>query len=94
MVQRCIRLAALTFGVHANDKLQETRTSTLVEYGVPGGYTAMAKLVGIPCGVATKLVLNGTINDKGVIAPMNAKINTPLIEELKKLGIECKEELV
>jgi saccharopine dehydrogenase (NADP+, L-glutamate forming) len=54
----------------------------------------MAKLVGIPCGVATKLVLNGTINDKGVIAPMNTKINTPLIEELKKLGIECKEELV
>ena len=54
----------------------------------------MAKLVGVPCGVATKLVLDGTINDKGVIAPMNAKINTPLINELKKLGIECKEELV
>ena len=73
---------------------QETRTSTLVDYGVPGGYTSMAKLVGVPCGVATKLVLDGVINDKGVIAPMNAKINTPLIDALKKLSIECKEELV
>ena len=54
----------------------------------------MAKLVGVPCGVATKLVLDGVINDRGVIAPMNEKINTPLIVELKKLGIECKEELV
>lgn len=76
------------------DGIQETRTSTLVDYGVPGGYTSMAKLVGVPCAVATKLVLNGTISDKGVIAPMNAKINDPLIEELKKLHIECKEELV
>lgn len=54
----------------------------------------MAKTVGVPCGVATKLVLDGTISDKGVLAPINKKINTPLIEELKKLGIECKEELV
>lgn len=54
----------------------------------------MAKLVGVPCAVATQLVLNGTISDKGVIAPMNAQINNPLIEELKKLHIECKEELV
>ncbi|KAF8253974.1 Apo Saccharopine reductase [Wilcoxina mikolae CBS 423.85] len=82
------------FEIENKDGSKETRTSTLVDYGVPGGYTAMAKLVGIPCGVATKLVLDGTINNKGVIAPMNANINTPLIEELKKLGIECKEELV
>lgn len=66
----------------------------MVEYGDPKGYSAMAKTVGVPCAVATKLVLNGTISDKGVIAPMNAKINNPLIEELKKLGIECKEEVV
>ncbi|KAI5858834.1 Apo Saccharopine reductase [Tricharina praecox] len=82
------------FEIELADGTRETRTSTLVDYGVPGGYTSMAKLVGVPCAVATKLVLNGTISDKGVIAPMNAKINDPLIEELKKLHIECKEELV
>lgn len=43
---------------------KETRTSTLCDFGVPGGYSAMAKLVGVPCGVAVKLVLDGTINKK------------------------------
>jgi saccharopine dehydrogenase (NADP+, L-glutamate forming) len=67
----------------------------MVEYGDPKGYTAMAKTVGVPCAVAVRLVLNGTISDRGVLAPMNAKINDPLIKELKeKYNIGCKEELV
>lgn len=73
---------------------KETRTSTLVEYGNPSGYSAMAKLVGVPCGVAVKQVLNGTISEKGVLAPMNSKINNPLMEELKKYGIELKEKTI
>ncbi|KAL7275565.1 saccharopine dehydrogenase (NADP+, L-glutamate-forming) [Rhizina undulata] len=82
------------FEIELADGTKETRTSTLIEYGDPKGYTSMARLVGVPCGVATKLVLDGTISDKGVIAPMNAKINTPLIDELKKFGIECIEQTV
>lgn len=67
----------------------------MVEYGDPKGYTAMAKTVGVPCAVAVRLVLDGTIAERGVLAPMNAKINDPLIKELKeKYGIACKEELV
>lgn len=54
----------------------------------------MARLVGIPCGVAVKLVLDGTISDKGILAPMTAEINGPLIKELKSYGIECKEQTV
>jgi len=82
------------FQIENKDGSEETRTSTLVDYGDPKGYTAMARLVGVPCAIATRLVLDGTINDKGVIAPMNAKINTPIMTELSKLGIELKEELV
>lgn len=53
----------------------------------------MARLVGVPCAVAVKQVLNGTLSEKGVLAPMNAKINGPLIKELKEVyGIECIEE--
>lgn len=53
----------------------------------------MARLVGVPCAVAVKQVLNGTLSEKGVLAPMNAKINSPLIKELKEVyGIECIEE--
>lgn len=85
------------FEVELKDGTKQTRTSTLVEYGStePGGYSAMAKTVGIPCAVAVKQVLDGTISEKGVLAPLNSKINNPLMKELKeKYGIECKEEIV
>ena len=42
------------FEIEHKDGSKETRTSTLCEYGAPigsGGYSAMAKLVGVPCGV-------------------------------------------
>jgi hypothetical protein len=131
------------FEIENKDGTKETRTSTLCEYGAPtgtGGYSAMAKLVGVTCGVgksprcqkflpalqlfprgegaspsegsplaalglkqcltphsplkrgianvlrhtAVKQVLNGTISDKGILAPMNSKINDPLMKELKE----------
>lgn len=79
---------------HADGK-KETRTSTMVEYGVPGGYSAMAKTVGVPCAVAVKFVLDGTISERGVLAPMKAAINEPIMKELKeKYGIECIEKVV
>lgn len=90
------------FLIEKKDGTMETRTSTLCEYGAPtgsGGYSAMAKLVGIPAGVgklgikilrlgadiclAVKQVLDGTISEPGILAPMNTKINEPLIKELK-----------
>ena len=33
---------------------------------------------------AAKQVLNGTISEKGILAPMNSKINDPLMKELKE----------
>ncbi|MCJ1409367.1 Saccharopine dehydrogenase [NADP(+), L-glutamate-forming] [Ptychographa xylographoides] len=42
------------FEIENKDGSKEIRTSTLCEYGAPigtGGYSAMAKLVGVPCGV-------------------------------------------
>lgn len=34
--------------------------------------------------IAVKQVLNGTLSEKGILAPMSTSINDPLIEELKK----------
>ncbi|GAB7347839.1 hypothetical protein MBLNU459_g5373t1 [Dothideomycetes sp. NU459] len=77
---------------HANGA-KETRTSTLCEYGEPKGYSAMAKLVGVPCAVAVLQVLDGKISQKGVLAPMSPEIVEPLRLELKeKYGIEMKEK--
>ncbi|KAI9375292.1 Saccharopine dehydrogenase [Aspergillus egyptiacus] len=81
------------FGIEHKDGSKEVRTSTLCEYGVPGGYSAMAKTVGIPCGVAVKLVLDGTISKKGVLAPMTWDICEPLLKTLKDdYGIEMIEK--
>jgi len=82
------------FEIENKDGSKETRTSTLVEYGDPKGYSAMAKLVGVPCGVAVKQVLDGTISEKGILAPMSSKINDPLMAELKKYGIFLVEKTI
>lgn len=83
------------FEIEHKDGSKETRTSTLVENGDPKGYSAMAKLVGVPCGVATLMVLDGRISEKGILAPMDPKFNQPIMDELKsKYGIFLTEKTV
>ena len=50
----CAKFLQHNFEIKNKDGSMDTITSTLCEYGTPigsGGYSAMAKLVGIPCGV-------------------------------------------
>ncbi|KEZ46676.1 Saccharopine dehydrogenase (NADP(+), L-glutamate-forming) [Scedosporium apiospermum] len=83
------------FVIEHADGRRETRTSTLCEYGDPKGYSAMAKTVGVPCGVAVKQVLDGTLSERGVLAPMSSKINDPIMKELKeKYGITMIEKTI
>lgn len=81
------------FGIEWADGTTETRTSTLVDYGNPEGYSSMAKLVGVPCAVAVLEVLDGTLSTPGLIAPMTPEINNPLMKTLKeKYGIFLTEK--
>ncbi|KAL6796726.1 saccharopine dehydrogenase [Trichoderma sp. SZMC 28012] len=85
------------FEIENKDGSRETRTSTLADYGAPigsGGYLSMERLVGVPAGIAAKQVLDGTLSEKGVVAPMTAEINNPLIKELAKYGIGFKEKVI
>jgi saccharopine dehydrogenase (NADP+, L-glutamate forming) len=83
------------FEIEHADGSRETRTSTLCEYGDPKGYSAMAKTVGVPCGVAVKQVLGGQISERGILAPMDPKINDPIMKELKeKYGIFMVEKTI
>lgn len=62
------------FGIEWADGKKETRTSTLCDYGEKVGSegdSAMAKLVGVPCGVAVKMVLDGSIQEKVSLAPFS-----------------------
>ena len=79
---------------HKNGE-KETRTSTLVEYGDPKGFSAMAKLVGVPCAVACLMVLDGRISKKGILAPVDWELAEPLLKELKsKYGIALTEKTI
>ena len=54
----------------------------------------MARLVGVPCGVAALQVLDGTITKRGVYAPTTEEICNPLRDALKEYGITMKETRV
>ena len=66
----------------------------LLDFGDPKGYSSMAKLVGVPCGIASQQILDGVIKTPGVLAPIDAKFNQSLLTALEKHGISCKEEIV
>lgn len=84
--ERDLVLLQHKFGIKNADGTEETRTSTLVDYGAPtgSGYSSMAKLVGTPCAVATQLVLRDQLPVKtGLVAPYSPEINDPIIKILK-----------
>jgi saccharopine dehydrogenase-like NADP-dependent oxidoreductase len=67
--------------------------STLILKGEDDVQTAMAKTVGLPLGVATKLILNGTIKNTGLLIPVTKEIYDPVLQALNQLGIVFKEEI-
>jgi saccharopine dehydrogenase-like NADP-dependent oxidoreductase len=69
-----------------------TMTSTLKLEGEDETYTAMAKTVGLPLGIAAKLILDKKINLKGVKIPTDKIIYEPLLQELKKFGIKFTDK--
>ncbi len=69
-------------------------TSSLVVLGEDGIHTAMAKTVGLPLGIAAKLILNGTIKQTGICIPTFAGIYEPVLKELEEYGIKFDEKKV
>jgi saccharopine dehydrogenase-like NADP-dependent oxidoreductase len=73
-----------------NLKFKETSTLTLS--GSDDENTAMATTVGLPLGIAARLVLNGTLQMKGLHIPVLPEIYEPLLEALAHYGIEFKHQ--
>src|SRR6185295_12330304 len=65
--------------------------ASLVAVGENTVHTAMAKTVGLPLGIAAKLLLQGKIKQRGVVIPTSKEIYEPVLAELKTLGIELSE---
>ncbi len=68
--------------------------STLIAIGDDPINTAMAKTVGLPVGIAAKMLLNGQITETGVHIPIKKEIYTPILNELESLGFEMNEKQV
>ena len=54
-------------------------------------HTAMAKTVGLPLGIAAKLILEGEINEAGLHIPILPEIYQPVLKELEKHYIRFEE---
>ena len=66
--------------------------SSLVVKGENSSRTAMAKTVGLPLGIAAKLILENKIQIKGLHIPIIPEIYEPVLQELSLHGIRFEEE--
>jgi saccharopine dehydrogenase-like NADP-dependent oxidoreductase len=71
----------------------ERITSTLLDLGVPGGETSMARTVGLPAAIGVRLILDGEISLTGVHVPVVPEIYEPALERLSRLGIAFEEQV-
>ena len=68
--------------------------SSLIVMGKDHLNTAMATTVGLPLGIAAKLILNGTIQLTGIHIPTIKEIYEPVLMELEKAGIRFTERII
>jgi len=79
------------FDAEYPDGRKEHITSALVAMGIPGGDSAMARTVSLPAAIATRMILEGKINETGVHIPVKPEIYEPVMAELETLDISFKE---
>lgn len=66
--------------------------SSLVVKGENNSATAMAKTVGLPLGIAAKLLLNGDLKLRGLHIPILPEIYEPVLQALHDEGIQFVEQ--
>ncbi|KAJ2046362.1 hypothetical protein H4S04_005089 [Coemansia sp. S16] len=80
------------FGIENLDGSYSVQTSSLVAYGdAESGETAMARTVGVPAAIATRLLLEDKVATKGVIRPTIKEIYEPLLQRLEAKGLVFAE---
>ena len=72
---------------------REHITSTMIDFGIPGGNSSMNRTVGLPAAVGVRFILEGRFSQPGVIVPVMKEFYEPAIQELERLGIEFTEEV-
>ena len=81
-----------TFVAEFPDKTEHI-TSTMIDFGIPGGDSSMNRTVGLPAAVGVHFILEGRFTQPGVIVPVMKEFYEPAIAELERLGIQFTEEV-
>ena len=71
---------------------KERITSTVIDYGIPNGDSAMSRTVSLPAAIAARMILEGKISGAGVLVPVQPYIYNPVLDELEQLNIKCVEK--
>lgn len=66
--------------------------SSMVVKGDDQENTSMAKTVGLPLAIATRMILENQITERGVLLPLSKDVYEPVLDELSKNGISFKEK--
>jgi saccharopine dehydrogenase (NADP+, L-glutamate forming) len=74
------------------DGNREVIKSSMIDFGSPLTNTSIARTVALPAAIAVKMILERKIEAKGVCRPVIPQIYNPVLDELKTLGVEMKEE--
>lgn len=80
------------FIVDYGDK-QEYISSTLTGTGIPGGDSAMSRMVSLPAAIGVDMILQGKIKLPGVHIPVKPEIYEPVLQELEEMGIKFVEKI-
>jgi alpha-aminoadipic semialdehyde synthase len=89
--ERDLVLLKHLFVIQESDGRETKHSSMLIAYG-DERTSAMAKLVGVPAAVATKLILDEHIIRRGVLAPVTPDIYYPMLQQLQQAGIKSVEQ--
>lgn len=78
------------FGFIENGERKEIE-SHMVYIGQDDVYTAMSDTVGLPVAICSEMILNGTIQLKGVQLPLKKEIYEPVLAKLEEFGVKFVE---
>lgn len=80
-----------TIGIQWPDRSEEKEHVDFVIYGNPDKYSAMSATVGFPTAIAAKMVLDGEIQEKGIVLPMSQDVYRPILKRLELEGIKARQ---
>jgi saccharopine dehydrogenase-like NADP-dependent oxidoreductase len=73
------------------DDKREQITSTMIDFGIPGGFSSMARTVSLPCAIGVAMVLDGTFTRPGLHIPVMRELYNPILDELETMNIKFVE---